>query len=590
MTITTSVVHGDGDGAAVGPQLGKVLREKFRNSPTYVVGLVAYFGVLVGDMSVVVPLWVVGFILMLASFYFALKRNGWQAAAHATTLPAATSILSAGALAFRIGGAQEMRVWGLLVLLGLLIPFNLFVLRQSAAERLRVSHLPGIALRGPSNLLAKSVVSAFPIGMVIFVTMIALGGDFTTSFVWVLVILIMLMIVAFSDLVRYRVALRRAEAKLSESLRRFSPVFMLHWAAPRNTVFQISMWLPFLRRLGVPFLIVVRNKESFDDAVEVAGGAPVVLAVSARALERTVVPSIRAAFYVNNSDRNSHMVRFPEVNHIQLLHGDSEKAPSFNPVTAMFDRIYVAGQAGIDRYEANGVRIPKEKFAIVGRPQVEGVIRERPRTSGPRTVLYAPTWAGLYEDSSYSSLLTVGPLLEQILAGGYRIIFRAHPYAERSPELKAAADRIRLQLRAHGMRHGIDHLYGPKAEKLMSLVDCFNAADVMIADVSSVVSDFLYSGKPLGLMVGNSSPAELLEELPLAAGAYVFSMQDESWELTLRDLLEDDPLREVRHRMRTHYLGDLPHEGYADAFVETARRDVLGEQSIANEPSVQLKV
>ena len=53
------------------------------------------------------------------------------------------------------------------------------------------------------------------------------------------------------------------------------------------------------------------------------------------------------------------MVRFNQLTHIQLLHGDSDKASSFNPVTAMFDRIFVAGQAAIDRYAANGVLIPR---------------------------------------------------------------------------------------------------------------------------------------------------------------------------------------------------------------------------------------
>src|SRR5690625_5823159 len=59
--------------------------------------------------------------------------------------------------------------------------------------------------------------------------------------------------------------------------------------------------------------------------------------------------------------------------HVQLLHGDSDKASSFNPVTAFYDNVFVAGQAGIDRYENNGVDIPKHKFTIVGRPQVESV-------------------------------------------------------------------------------------------------------------------------------------------------------------------------------------------------------------------------
>lgn len=49
-------------------------------------------------------------------------------------------------------------------------------------------------------------------------------------------------------------------------------------------------------------------------------------------------------------------------------------------------------------------------------------------------------------------------------------------------------------------------IFGEIAETTMSMNDCFNAADAMIADVSSAVTDFLYSEKPLALF---PSPRQL---------------------------------------------------------------------------------
>src|SRR5262249_16841694 len=147
---------------------------------------------------------------------------------------------------------------------------------------------------------------------------------------------------------------------------------------------------------------------------------PVIYAPQVEFVDQVVVDSLRAVFYVNNGALNTHMVRFARLTHIQLLHGDSDKASSYNPVTAMYHRIFVAGQAGIDRYGGNGVRIRLDRFDIVGRPQVEAV---RP-AAGPiasveaPTVLYATTWVGLHADAPYCSLPIGEKIVRALLARG----------------------------------------------------------------------------------------------------------------------------------------------------------------------------
>ena len=73
---------------------------------------------------------------------------------------------------------------------------------------------------------------------------------------------------------------------------------------------------------------------------------------------------------------------------------------------AIYDKIYAAGQAGIDRYARHGVDIARSKFEIVGRPQVEQITRARGPIGSLEdvTVLYAPTWRGPYADSRVYSL------------------------------------------------------------------------------------------------------------------------------------------------------------------------------------------
>ena len=120
------------------------------------------------------------------------------------------------------------------------------------------------------------------------------------------------------------------------------------------------------------------------------------------------MPSMTTAFYVNNAARNTHLIERRELTHVWLNHGDSEKPACYNPVHAIYDLIFAAGQAGIDRYARHGVHIPREKFrdrrSPPGRADHAGAEAPIARRSTTPTVLYAPTWQGPFADSRVFSL------------------------------------------------------------------------------------------------------------------------------------------------------------------------------------------
>lgn len=180
-----------------------------------------------------------------------------------------------------------------------------------------------------------------------------------------------------------------------DALTGYAPAYAIHFSAPAGTEYRLGMWLPYLERLELPYLVILREERCLA-AVARLTGAPIVVAPTLAELEHAVPPSLRACFYVNNGMRNAQMVRFLQLTHVRLLHGDSDKTSGYHPVTAMYDEIFVAGQAGIDRYRQHRVRIPREKFSIVGRPQVSELrISHRPIAGvAAPTVLYAPTRTG----------------------------------------------------------------------------------------------------------------------------------------------------------------------------------------------------
>src|SRR5699024_8327609 len=120
-----------------------------------------------------------------------------------------------------------------------------------------------------------------------------------------------------------------------------------------------------------------------------------------------------------------------------------------------------------------------------------------------------------------------GPeLVRTLLDRGCRVLFRPHPYAYHSPELREACRRIREMLAADTAATGREHLHGEVAEQDMSVVDCFNEADAMISDVSAVVGDFLHSGKPLAMVSPRTDAPEFVDQFPMARAAYVLVVAD----------------------------------------------------------------
>lgn len=365
----------------------------------------------------------------------------------------------------------------------------------------------------------------------------------------------------------------RVEASYRKSVAKYGPKFLVYFSAPADSEYQILMWLPLFERVGVPYLVIVRERYMYDIVAE-ATTAPVVMCPTLASVDAVMESDTSAVFYVNNSMKNSQGVRFADKVHVQLLHGESDKPPSYNPVTAMFDQIYVAGQGGVDRYAQHGVDIPAAKFRIVGRPQVEKVAQAESditKKTNP-LVLYAPTWQGFYDDTSLTSLPYASAVVESLLGLGATVIFRPHPYSfKHAPSLRQITEVNQLLAKANAA--GGEHLYGESATQL-SLFDSFNAVDALVTDVSSVAADFLYSGKPFAVVDVGEPDADPSAEYPMMRAGYLLRPRIESPTHRLSQMLKSDPMVEVRKELRNYYLGDLPTGAYAEVFLEQVRQTI----------------
>ncbi len=386
---------------------------------------------------------------------------------------------------------------------------------------------------------------------------------------------------------------RASLAALPKALAEHEPAFAVYYGGEHGARYQLGMWLPYLERLDRPFVVITREPSTVATIMALTS-APVVVPRTTSALgnlDALVVPSLRAAFYVQGSRANLSFQRHRRLTHIWLNHGDSDKAANFSARHATYDKVLVSGQQGVERYAAHGVIIPPDRLLVVGRPQIERIqVRDEPLPPGtPRTVLYAPTWRGGRPSTDYSSLPLGDRIVAALLERGTTVIFRPHPLSYADPADIGLIRRIQQRLEADRRATGRAHVWGGRAERDWDVADCLNAADGLVTDVSSVASDNLASGKPFAMVAMRAAGDAFRAEFPMARVAYVIEKDLSTLTAALDQLHGADPLAEQRRAYRRHCLGDRLGEHAADEFLRVAGELVAGRRARTVSPADELE-
>ncbi|MFF0152270.1 CDP-glycerol glycerophosphotransferase family protein [Micromonospora sp. NPDC005203] len=345
----------------------------------------------------------------------------------------------------------------------------------------------------------------------------------------------------------------------------YRPEVALYFAGPAKDVYQANMWLAPTEALQQRAVVLLRSRDAFLDLADTR--LPVICVPTGVDFMNLDLRNIRAALYAANVGANIHMLREPSTKHVFVGHGDSDKQASVNPYSKVYDEVWVAGLAGRERYARAGVGVLDSDIVEIGRPQLAGV-----HTFGaesvdrPFTVLYAPTWEGWLDDDPYhTSLVLMG---ERIVKGllattpRLRLIYKPHPLTgSRSRAARKVHDRVVAAIRAAGGDPSASSLDGTAhlvvTGRTPALFDCFNQTDLLISDVSSVVSDFVQSQRPY--VVANPSGLsedDFRREYPTARAAYLLSKDcGELEKIVALTRAGDDPMTEARRELKTYLLG-----------------------------------
>jgi hypothetical protein len=381
---------------------------------------------------------------------------------------------------------------------------------------------------------------------------------------------------------------------VGDAVRALRPEVAVYFSGSASSIYQVTMWLPVLEQLERRPVIILRERANLHTLGETT--LPVVCLPRATTLMDFRLPTVRVALYVANVGKNLHFLREPRMKHVFIGHGESDKIASINPFTKVYDEIWVAGPISRRRWAAAQVGIRDETIGEVGRPQLAEVLPATGRAPGqPLTVLYAPTWEGWTVNPYASSIATMGPALVRWLLERptpTRLIYKPHPLTGTvSAAAEAAHREIVALVEAHVGQHAgastmpVDTTGDPEdvalpteeveayevwagaywarsASHLLvegprpTLYDCFNHADLLISDISSVVPDFVASGKPYVVTNPAGEPHEQIRAAYASTtAAYLADPDPATWEPMLELVETVDPMAGRRAQLREDLLG-----------------------------------
>ena len=294
-----------------------------------------------------------------------------------------------------------------------------------------------------------------------------------------------------------------------------------YFADDPTRTYQLVQWLPVLdllheqHRVG----IVARDQES-SILLRAKTSLPVFAAPSFPELTNLYAGlNGKVVLYCNNSPLNFQSLIDSRMLHVHINHGESDKQSMASNNAKAYDRVFVAGEAAVQRHAASLLEFDTSRLVRTGRPQLD--LRPAPVLvpSARRTVLYAPTWEGDAEFNDYTSVATVGAdIVRAVLAvRDARLVYKPHPkvVTSLSPTMREAHHRI-LALVDEAIRREPDagHQAITGGDILAIIPDC----DAMVTDVSSVGLDWLYlrTERPIFITDRHHDAERLRREVPVS--------------------------------------------------------------------------
>jgi hypothetical protein len=521
-------------------------------------------------------------------------RTGDRGDALAAGVVAATVVL-AGVAALLEGSAEAVTFW------------------RKSPVLARGLPLPGLSVpAAPMWLLRWRGDLLWPVQLVLAIgTALSLEGTLSvragrgTAWLAITIAVVVAALAAQAALTARRSGIRtRVPAAVQQAVSAYAPDVVLYYGGGTAARYQVEMWLPTLEQSRHRTLVVVRDRATWRQL----GGTtlPVLCAPADTVLTSLDLGSVRAALFVANGASNIHLLRMGGMRTAFIGHGDSDKASSRNPFVKVYDEVWVAGPAGAARYAGADTAAVADQIHVVGRPQAAAAAAAAPapETGAPLTVLYAPTWEGWGDEPHHSSIPHDGAAIVRTLLAipGVRVVYRPHPLTgTRDSAMRKAHLEVVALLRAAGapqepppvaptsgqpaacddvdaMTRSPQQARDQQAERLAAqgfweahppathriaagewpgLQSCLDHTDLLVADISGVLSDWLGRDRPLAVTNPAGLPGDAFSDrYPSSSGGLVLGPGGEGLAEFVSGVARgQDPTAAGRSKARAELIG-----------------------------------
>ncbi|MDH2299245.1 CDP-glycerol glycerophosphotransferase family protein [Cobetia sp. 29-18-1] len=377
-----------------------------------------------------------------------------------------------------------------------------------------------------------------------------------TSQLGLFVLPIVLLYIAISLIVAWPVILKlfnrkKIRAHAVKVLEAERPTVAVYVTGMKGVAYQINQWLPVLEKLDQPVIIILREADIFSGMLPTN-----ILTVTARTqidLEAILgdTTSVKKVLYPANTMKNVQALRYHHLDHIFINHGESDKAVNQSKLLMAYDYLFVAGPLSEERLRAAGLPLREGQVIHVGRPQAEMALNYRSKVDKIETILYAPTWEGYVKSVDYSSIGELGYKLcvDIINDKRYNLIFKPHPYTGAiNPDHKYWLNEITKLCVKYDIK-----IYSTSD----SIHDAMNLSDILICDISSVMNEYLVTGKPIILCNTQELTIESLNiRYPTSCAATIVN-ENVNIIKTISEIEGEDKVYEQRLKSRKYSLGDF---------------------------------
>lgn len=334
---------------------------------------------------------------------------------------------------------------------------------------------------------------------------------------------------------------------------------------------HLSQWIPFFEQSNESYVVLVRNMDLYKWVKEAYSFVSVVYAKNPTDVEQLLnnLAFVKGIYYLSNTGNMIHTLRFNAYQHIFLGHGDSDKTASAHKFFRVYDEIWVAGQAHIDRFKHAGFETRHLNFIKIGRPMLANVLKQNEIEWTSRhipRILYLPTWEGVYEEGNYSSVrLSVAMLTELYQRFGLSMTAKFHPTTgSRDRMLSNINELVGSEL----FKIGADLIV---ADKLTPVGGLITNANIYICDVSAVVSECIAGNAPLFVYIPKDKDVKISQsDMSYEDYAYTFSNIEELCEQLDRVLNGDDFKKEQRLKAMDYLMS--VHETKNNEFFSQLKR------------------